>query len=47
MCCNPMPFLSAFVPIANLGDERDCFIIKTPSYNGAENEKNDSPRAQA
>lgn len=45
MCCNPSPFLSDFVPIATLGDEQNCFIIKTPSYNGAENEKNDSHRA--
>lgn len=41
MCCNPSSFMSDFETVSNLGDQQDCFIIKTPTYTGGNNEKND------
>lgn len=32
MCCKPSVLMADFVPIMGLGDEQDCFIVKTPNY---------------
>ena len=32
MCDNRHPFMIDFKPIGKLGDNADCFIIKTPNY---------------
>ncbi|TNH06509.1 helicase [Testudinibacter sp. TR-2022] len=35
MCSQPSEFMVNFQPITDLGDEKDCFILKTPHYKEA------------
>ncbi|QPB42205.1 helicase [Rodentibacter haemolyticus] len=32
MCDNRHPLMVDFIPVTQLGDNEDCFIIKTPNY---------------
>lgn len=32
MCDNRHPIMLDFIPITQLGEDADCFVIKTPSY---------------
>lgn len=32
MCCNPSQLMANFRPVIDLGENKDCFIIKTPTY---------------